>query len=65
MIVAAGTSSCSSSRRFDNSSTFNLVTPVTLPLIDWEGHRPHLNTSSLVDRLKLIKRELDGLPKSA
>ena len=31
MMVAAGTNSCSSSSRFGPSSTFNGVTPVTLP----------------------------------
>ena len=31
MLVALGTTSCSSSSRFGPTSTFKLVTPVTLP----------------------------------
>ena len=46
MMVAVGTSSCSSSSRFGASSTFNLVTPVTLP-----PGRFRLATSPSCDRV--------------
>ena len=50
MMVAAGTSSCSSSSRFGATSTFNEVTPVRLP-----PGRFRLATSPSFDRVDAVE----------